>query len=72
MRFPVVPAASLIAEVVPVALDYQIIDPLSGAASVPGDAIYEPYRCQSLRIAGAHPHPTPLVQSVADAGAGVA
>ncbi|MFA5965197.1 MAG: strawberry notch family protein [Sphingomonas sp.] len=65
MRFPVVPVAPLIAEVVPVALDYQIIGPLPDAASAAGDAIYEPYRCQSLRIAGAHPHPTPLVQSVA-------
>ena len=29
------------------------------------DAIYEPYTLQSLRIDGARPHPTPLVQSVA-------
>ncbi|HKX77575.1 MAG TPA: strawberry notch family protein [Novosphingobium sp.] len=30
-----------------------------------GDSIYEPYALQSLRIAGAQPHPTPLVQSAA-------
>ena len=30
-----------------------------------GDSIYEPYALQSLRIAGAQPHPTPLVQSTA-------
>ncbi|WP_446660913.1 strawberry notch-like NTP hydrolase domain-containing protein [Blastomonas sp. SL216] len=29
------------------------------------DAIYEPYALQSLSIEGAHPHPTPLVQSAA-------
>ncbi len=29
------------------------------------DAIYEPYALQSLRIDGAKPHPTPLVQSAA-------
>ncbi|KTD99584.1 methylase [Sphingopyxis sp. H038] len=30
-----------------------------------GEAIYEPYALQSLRIAGASPHPTALVQSAA-------
>ncbi|MBN8803829.1 MAG: strawberry notch family protein [Sphingopyxis terrae] len=30
-----------------------------------GDSIYEPYALQSLRITGAQPHPTPLVQSAA-------
>lgn len=30
-----------------------------------GEAIYEPYGLQSLRIAGASPHPTALVQSAA-------
>lgn len=30
-----------------------------------GDGIYEPYALQSLRIEGASPHPTPLVQSAA-------
>jgi predicted RNA methylase len=29
------------------------------------DAIYEPYRLQSIAIPGARPHPTPLVQSAA-------
>jgi hypothetical protein len=29
------------------------------------DAIYEPYTLQSIRIPGAQPHPTPLVQSAA-------
>jgi len=30
-----------------------------------GESIYEPYALQSLEIAGASPHPTPLVQSAA-------
>ena len=30
-----------------------------------GDSIYEPYALQSIRIEGASPHPTPLVQSAA-------
>src|SRR3546814_9776649 len=30
-----------------------------------GEAIYEPYALQSLRIADARPHPTALVQSAA-------
>ncbi|MFA7603336.1 MAG: strawberry notch family protein, partial [Novosphingobium sp.] len=35
-----------------------------GTASLT-DAIYEPYALQSIRIPGAKPHPTPLVQSAA-------
>ena len=32
------------------------------------EALYEPYRMQTIRIPGAHVHPTPLVQSAAMAG----
>jgi hypothetical protein len=37
----------------------------SDAAQAAGDAIYEPYRVETMHIAGARPHPTKLVQSVA-------
>ncbi|WP_413208032.1 strawberry notch-like NTP hydrolase domain-containing protein [Rhodospirillum sp. A1_3_36] len=36
----------------------------SGGADLT-DALYEPYALQSIRIPGARPHPTPLVQSAA-------
>ena len=35
------------------------------AAALAGDAIYEPYRVETIRIDGARPHPTKLVQSAA-------
>ncbi len=45
-------------------LNYETVDwtPPEGQL---GESIYEPYLLQSLRIAGARPHPTPLVQSAA-------
>ena len=48
-----------------VPLDYETMDwtpPESGRLS---DSIYEPYALQSIRIPGAQPHPTKLVQSAA-------
>lgn len=48
-----------------VPLDYDVIDwcpPTGGKLS---DTLYEPYTLQSIRIAGAQPHPTRLVQSAA-------
>ncbi|BBB10623.1 strawberry notch-like NTP hydrolase domain-containing protein [Sphingopyxis sp. EG6] len=47
-----------------VELAYETIDWTPPAERL-GDSIYEPYALQSLRIEGAHPHPTPLVQSAA-------
>ena len=46
-------------------LDYEAIDWTPAEAGRLTDAIYEPYALQSLRIDGAKPHPTPLVQSAA-------
>ena len=48
-----------------VPLDYDVIDwcpPTDGTLS---ESLYEPYSLQSIRIAGAQPHPTRLVQSAA-------
>jgi predicted RNA methylase len=45
-------------------LTYETID-WTPPADHMGESIYEPYALQSLRIAGAKPHPTPLVQSAA-------
>lgn len=48
-----------------VPLDYDVIDwcaPTDGKLS---ETLYEPYMLQSIRIAGAQPHPTRLVQSTA-------
>lgn len=45
-------------------LAYEIVDWTPPAERL-GEGIYEPYALQSLRIAGAVPHPTPLVQSAA-------
>lgn len=53
------------AEIEGVPLDYETVDwtpPEGGRLS---DAIYEPYALQSIRIPGAQPHPTKLVQSAA-------
>ena len=47
-----------------VELGYETIDWTPPADRL-GDSIYEPYALQSLRIEGACPHPTPLVQSAA-------
>jgi predicted RNA methylase len=46
-------------------LAYEAIDWTPAEAGRLTDAIYEPYALQSLRIDGAKPHPTPLVQSAA-------
>lgn len=48
------------------ALSYTLREP--AATEEPArlsDALYEPYRLQSIEIPGAHPHPTTLVQSAA-------
>ena len=57
--------ARRIAQLDGVPLDYETMDwtpPESGRLS---DSIYEPYALQSIRIPGAQPHPTKLVQSAA-------
>lgn len=46
-------------------LDYEIADWTATANTRLTDALYEPYELQSLRIPGAQPHPTWLVQSAA-------
>lgn len=60
---PAAPAARL--PVAGVELAYEPKPSTPDGRSGSGDAIYEPYRLQSIHIAGAGPHPTPLVQSVA-------
>ncbi len=53
------------AEIEGVPLDYETVEwtpPEEGRLS---DSIYEPYALQSIRIPGAQPHPTKLVQSAA-------
>ena len=58
-------AAAPIAATSGVPLDYDVIDwcpPTDGKLS---ETLYEPYTLQSIRIAGAQPHPTRLVQSAA-------
>jgi predicted RNA methylase len=59
------PATPSIADPDAVDLAYETIDwtPAEGARL--SDAIYEEYRLQSIRIAGAQTHPTKLVQSAA-------
>jgi predicted RNA methylase len=52
----------------PLAVDltYAVIDNAAAPSAVrPGEAIYEPYALQTIRIDGAQPHPTKLVQSAA-------
>ncbi|WP_426265098.1 strawberry notch-like NTP hydrolase domain-containing protein [Sphingomonas sp. PWP1-2] len=46
-------------------LAYDVVDWTPAESGRLTDAIYEPYALQSLRIADAKPHPTPLVQSAA-------
>jgi predicted RNA methylase len=46
-------------------LDYEAVDWAPDDSARLTDTIYEPYVLQSLRIAGARPHPTKLVQSAA-------
>ena len=46
-------------------LDYETVDWAATSGGRLTDALYEPYVLQSIRIAGAQPHPTRLVQSTA-------
>lgn len=46
-------------------LEYETVDWTATANIRLTDALYEPYALQSLRIPGAQPHPTQLVQSAA-------
>ncbi|MBB3862540.1 putative RNA methylase [Novosphingobium hassiacum] len=48
-----------------VPLDYEVIDWQSPSDGQLSDTLYEPYTLQSIRVAGAQPHPTRLVQSAA-------
>jgi hypothetical protein len=48
-----------------VPLEYELIDWHSSSGGKLSDTLYEPYTLQSIRIAGAQPHPTRLVQSAA-------
>jgi predicted RNA methylase len=56
-----VPAIDLVATEVA----YEPVDWTPTGASQIGDALYEAYTLQSIRIPGAQPHPTKLVQSAA-------
>jgi hypothetical protein len=46
-------------------LDYETVDWTGSSDGQLGEALYEPYVLQSVRIIGAQPHPTRLVQSAA-------
>ena len=46
-------------------LAYEVLDVAAAEATRLTDAIYEPYALQAIRIPGARPHPTKLVQSAA-------
>lgn len=46
-------------------LEYDVVDWTAPCEGQLADTLYEPYALQSVRIAGAHPHPTRLVQSAA-------
>ncbi|TXG98614.1 MAG: methylase [Nevskiaceae bacterium] len=52
-----------------VELAYEVIDWVPPEGGRLSDAIYEPYALQAIRIPGAEPHPTRLVQSAAMASA---
>lgn len=57
--------ARRIAEIEGVPLDYETVDWTPPEGSRLSDSIYEAYALQSIRIPGALPHPTKLVQSAA-------
>ncbi|PBB90273.1 methylase [Mesorhizobium sp. WSM3864] len=57
--------ARRISEIEGVPLDYETVDWTPPAGGRLSDSIYEPYALQSIRIPGAQPHPTNLVQSAA-------
>jgi hypothetical protein len=59
------PRARLIAQPQGVPLAYETIDWTPPEVGRLSDAIYETYALQSIRIDGAQPHPTKLVQSAA-------
>jgi hypothetical protein len=48
-----------------VELSYSVHDWADTPGILSGDTIYEPYRVETIRITGARPHPTRLVQSAA-------
>ncbi|WP_324828853.1 strawberry notch family protein [Qipengyuania zhejiangensis] len=58
-------AAVQLVEPTGVALDYDTVDWAATSNGKLTDTLYEPYALQSIRIAGAQPHPTQLVQSAA-------
>ena len=58
-------AAAPIAATSGVPLDYDVIDWCASTDGKLSNTLYEPYTLQSIRIAGAEPHPTRLVQSAA-------
>jgi hypothetical protein len=53
------------AEPTGVLLDYEVADWTDEVSARLSETLYEPYTLQSLRIPGAQPHPTKLVQSAA-------
>jgi len=61
------PSAAYVAAPGPEAVElvYDTIDWTPAEGGCLTEALYEPYALQSIRIAGAHPHPTKLVQSMA-------
>ncbi|RBP78316.1 strawberry notch-like protein [Rhodobacter sp. 140A] len=59
------PAAAPASDSEGVELDYETVDWTPSEGARLSDAIYEEYALQSLRIPGAEPHPTKLVQSAA-------
>ena len=54
-----------VAQIDGVPLDYETVDWAPPEGCRLSDSIYEPYTLQSIRIHGAQPHPTKLVQSAA-------
>nr|WP_321170058.1 strawberry notch family protein [Pseudodonghicola flavimaris] len=59
------PAAAPASDPAVVELEYETVDWAPPEGACLSDAIYEEYALQSLRISGAQPHPTKLVQSAA-------
>src|SRR3546814_17962719 len=66
-RHRVAPILAPVLTVAPDALElaYETIDWTPAEAGRLTDTIYEPYALQSIRLPGAQPHPTSLVQSAA-------
>jgi predicted RNA methylase len=58
-------AAVQLPEPTGVLLDYDTVDWTAPSNGQIAEALYEPYTLQSIRIPGAQPHPTSLVQSAA-------